>query len=144
VRIRTAAKRAHSCRNGNNQDIDLYGRPVKKFKLAWDISKNEKHLELKWVPLHECYVKSGLQEKSDGYLYGLAKDSHRPYTRRAWNMCCKNRKKYGIWGSDADVERANEGAILPGYTKGVDDNHKRRYNRKSNSVGESTLCALFK
>ncbi len=137
---RNAAKTAHQ----GEQNTNIYGGNLVKLVRAWDISKDGKHLILKWVPLHECYVKSGLQEKSDGYLYGLAKDSHRPYTRRAWNMCCKNRKKYGIWGSDADVERANEGAILEGYTKGVDDVHKRKYNRKSNSVGGSTLCALFK
>jgi hypothetical protein len=60
-------------------------------------------------------------------------------------MCCKNRKKYGIWGSDADVERANEGAILPGYTKGVDDVHKRKYNKKPEPEFDgNTLCAYFK
>jgi hypothetical protein len=60
-------------------------------------------------------------------------------------MCCKNRKKYGIWGSDADVERAHERAILEGYTKGVDDVHKRKYNKKPEPEFDgNTLCAYFK
>jgi len=144
VTNRTAAKSAHPGTHGNNQNKDLFGNNFVKLVRAWDISEDGKHLILKWVPLHEVYVKSGLQEKSDIYLYGLAKDSYRRFTKAAWNMCCRNYVVHGIWGSDADVERAHERAILEGYTKGVDDVHKRRYNRKSNSVGGSTLCALFK
>ena len=46
-------------------------------------------------------------------------------------MCCKNYKEHGIWGSDDDVERAHEEAILPGYTKGDVDTPRRKYNKKS-------------
>ena len=145
MRIIDGKKSAHSATHGNNRNRDLFDGILVKFKWAWDISKDGKHLELKYVPLKECYVKSGNQEKDDSYLYGLAKASHRGYTKAAWNMCCRNYVVHGIWGSDADVERAHERAILEGYTKGVDDVHKRKYNKKPEPEFDgNTLCALFK
>ena len=142
---RTAAKSAHPGTHGNNQNKDLSGKNLVNLVPAWDISENGKSFVLKDVPLHEVYVKSGLQEKSDIYLHGRAKASHRRFTKAAWNMCCKNYKVHDIWGSDDDVERAHEAAILPGYTKGVDDVHKRKYNKKPEPEFDgNTLCALFK
>jgi len=143
VRITDGKKSAHQATHGNNRNRNLFRKDLVKLVRAWDISKDGKHLELKWVPLHECYVKSGLQEKSDIYLYGRAKASHRRFTTAAWNMCCRNYVVHGIWRSDADVERAHEAAILEGYTKGVDDVHKRKYNKKLEFDG-NTLCAEFK
>ena len=142
---RTAAKSAHPGTHGNNQNKDLFGNNFVNLVPAWDISENGKSFVLKDVPLHEVYVKSGLQEKSDIYLHGRAKASHRRFTKAAWNMCCRNYVVHGIWGSDADVERAHERAILEGYTKGVDDVHKRKYNKKPEPEFDgNTLCALFK
>ena len=140
---RTAAKSAHPGTHGNNQNKDLFGNNFVNLVPAWDISENGKSFVLKDVPLHEVYVKSGLQEENDIYLYGRAKACHRRFTKAAWNMCCRNYVAHRIWGSDADVERAHESAILEGYTKGVDDVHKRKYNKKPEFDG-NTLCALFK
>ena len=142
---RTAAKSAHPGTHGNNQNKDLSGKNLVNLVPAWDISENGKSFVLKDVPLHEVYVKSGLQEKSDIYLHGRAKASHRRFTKAAWNMCCRNYVVHGIWGSDDGVERAHEAAILEGYTKGVDDVHKRKYNKKPEPEFDgNTLCALFK
>ena len=138
-----AAKRAHSGTHGYNRNKNLYGGNLVKKQRVWDISEDGKSFVSKWVPLDEVYVKSGLQEKSDIYLHGRAKASHRRFTKAAWNMCCKNDKVHGIWGSDDDVERAHEAAILPGYTKGDVDNPKRKHNKKPEFDG-NTLCALFK
>ena len=136
-----AAKTAHQ----GEQNKNIYGGNLVKLQRVWDISEDGKRFVLKNVPLDEVYVKSGLQEKSDIYLHGRAKASHRRFTKAAWNMCCKNYKVHDIWGSDDDVERAHEAAILPGYTKGVDDVHKRKYNKKPEPEFDgNTLCALFK
>lgn len=148
-----AAKTAHQ----GEQNKNIYGGNLVKLQLALDVSKDGKNFESKWVPLKDVYVKSGLQEKSDGYLYGLAEASHRGYTKAAWNMCCKNRKKYRIWGSDADVERKLEGAQLLEcmFTKSTRDNNKvvkddnkgRKDNKpqgQENVSKGATLCLLFK
>ena len=157
--IRTAAKRAHSGTHGNNRNKDLSGKNLVKSQRVWDISEDGKCFVLKDVPLDEVYVKSGLQEKSDIYLYGRAKASHRGYSKAAWNMCCKNRKKHGICGSDAVVERKLEGVQLSEwmFTKATRDNNNNKVvknvnkQRKGNNrrgqkdVSERvTLCALFK
>ena len=163
MRIIDGKKSAHSATHGNNRNRDLFDGILVKFKWAWDISKDGKHLELKYVPLKECYVESGLQEKSDSYLYGRAKACHRDFTIAAWNMCCKNYKLHGIWGPDADVERKLEGAQLSEcmFTKATRDkvvknvnnkvvknvNKQRKGNklRGQEDVSEvATLCALFK
>ena len=144
MRIIDGKKSAHSATHGNNRNRDLFDGILVKFKWAWDISKDGKHLELKYVPLKECYVESGLQGKSDRDLHALAGYYHRDFTTAAWNMCCKNDKVHGIWGSDDDVERAHEAAILPGYTKGDVDNPKRKYNIGKRKSDGNTLCALFK
>lgn len=152
--IRTAAKRAHSGTHGNNRNKDLSGGNLVKLQRVWDISEDGKRFVLKCVPLDEVYVKSGLQEKSDIYLYGRAKSCHRGYSKAAWNMCCKNRKKHGICGSDADVERKLARAQLSEctFTKSTrDDNtnkevknvNKKRKDSKPQGQG-ATLCALFK
>ena len=159
---RTAAKRAHSGTHGDNRNTDLSGKNLVKKQRVWDISEDGKSFVSKWVPLDEVYVKSGLQQKSDIYLYGRAKAFHRGFTKAAWNMCCKNRKKHGIWGSDADVERKLEGAQLSEcmFTKATRDkvvknvnnkvvknvNKQRKGNklRGQEDVSEvATLCASF-
>ena len=143
-----AAKTAHQ----GEQNKNIYGGNLVKLQRVWDISEDGKRFVLKNVPLDEVYVKSGLQEKSDIYLYGRAKASHRGYTKAAWNMCCNNRKKYGIWGSDVDVEIKLQRAQLPEctFTKSTkDDNkvvknvNKQRKDNKPQGQG-ATLCALFK
>ena len=154
---RTAAKRAHSGTHGNNRNKDLSGGNLVKLQRVWDISEDGKRFVLKCVPLDEVYVKSGLQEKSDIYLYGRAKSCHRGYSKAAWNMCCKNRKKHGICGSDADVERKLERVQLSEcmFTKSTRDNNKvvkdvnkgRKGNKpqgQQNVSEGATLCALFK
>ena len=150
--IINANKTAHQ----GTQNKNIYGGNLVKLKWAWDISKDGKHLELKWVPLHECYVKSGLQEKSDIFLYGRAKACHRYYTIAAWNMCCRNYVVHGIWRSDAVVERKLEGAQLSEcmFTKSTRDNNtnkvdknvnKRRKRRKGNKQQgqENVRATLF-
>ena len=156
---RTAAKRAHSGTHGNNRNKDLSGKNLVKSQRVWDISEDGKCFVLKDVPLDEVYVKSGLQEKSDIYLHGRAKASHRRFTKAAWNMCCRNYVVHGIWGSDDDVERAHEAAQLSEwmFTKATRDNNNNKVvknvnkQRKGNNrrgqkdVSERvTLCALFK
>ena len=159
---RTAAKSAHPGTHGNNQNKDLFGNNFVNLVPAWDISENGKSFVLKDVPLHEVYVKSGLQEKSDIYLHGRAKASHRRFTKAAWNMCCRNYVAHRIWGSDADVERKLEGAQLSEcmFTKATRDkvvknvnnkvvknvNKQRKGNklRGQEDVSEvATLCASF-
>ena len=147
-----AAKTAHQ----GEQNKNIYGGNLVKLQRVWDISEDGKRFVLKNVPLDEVYVKSGLQQKSDIYLYGRAKASHRGFTKAAWNMCCKNYKEHGIWGPDAVVERKLERVQLSEfiftkatrYNKVVKDDNKGRKGNKlrgQEDVSEvATLCALFK
>ena len=136
-------KRGHHNEDGRNLSTDLDGNSVVKLIWLTHIAKNGKSFYQGYFPYSWSYVESGLQGKSDRDLHALAGYYHRDFTTAAWNMCCKNRKKHGIWGSDDDVERAHEAAILPGYTKGDVDNPKRKHNKKPEFDG-NTLCALFK